>query len=207
MGIEDKPFRSYTWNLPIKSYSPPHPNLERLALDQGTEGACVGFAWAHEIAARPWSDPNITDDYAIAIYRWAQQNDEWPGENYSGTSVLAGAKAVTEWLSRIKEYRWAFGLDDVRRTIGYKGPVVLGINWYEGMFRPDSTGRIQPTGSLMGGHAILAYRVDERNKRIYLWNSWGQDWWEGGPWCFLTFEDLGRLLSEQGEACIPVVRR
>lgn len=62
-------------------------------LDQGREGACVGFAWGHELNAEPrrwWT----TDQHARVIYRRAQQLDQWPGENYEGTSVLAGAKAV-----------------------------------------------------------------------------------------------------------------
>src|SRR5688500_17268219 len=75
--------RSYTWSVPV-------------ALDQGNEGACVGFSWAQEIAARPYSDASITNDYAQAIYYWARQHDAWEGESYDGTSVLAGAKAVSE---------------------------------------------------------------------------------------------------------------
>lgn len=193
-GIEQLPFRGYTWRVPV-------------SLDQGREGACVGFGWAHELAARPWPIPGITNSEAFGIYYWARQHDEWPGENYDGTSVLAGAKAVTEWLPYVKEYRWAFGLDDVRRTIGYRGPVVLGLNWYEGMFEPQPDGRIQPTGGLMGGHCILAYSVSEHLRIVRLWNSWGPDWWQGGAWCYLTFDDLDRLLHEQGEACIPVTRR
>lgn len=195
----EEPARSYTWSVPVM-------------LDQGNEGACVGFAWAHEIAARPWPDKNITDDYAQAIYYWAQRNDEWPGENYSGTSVLAGAKAVTEWLARISEYRWAFGLDDLVRTIAYKGPVVLGLNWYTGMMRPDSTGRIRPTGQVEGGHAILAcrvtgerYSVSSMQRRVYLYNSWGKS--DGWPWGWLSWDDAERLLHERGEACIPVMRK
>lgn len=186
-------FRSYTWRVPV-------------ALDQGREGACVGFGWAHEIAARPWADAGITNDYAFAIYRWAQQNDQWPGEDYEGTSVLAGAKAVSEWLDRIVEYRWAFGLDDVRRTLGYRGPVVLGVNWYDGMSEPGSDGFIRVSGNLAGGHCILAYGVSEPGKYVKLWNSWGTGWGQGGA-CRITFADLDRLLNENGDACIPMIRK
>jgi len=191
-GIEDKPFRSYTWSVPV-------------SLNQGREGACVGFAWAHEIAARPWPDANITNDYAIAIYRWAQQNDHLPGEDYEGTSVLAGAKAVSEWLDRIREYRWAFGLDDVRRTLGYRGPLVLGLNWYSDMRQTDADGFVHASGEVIGGHAILAYSVSEKGKYVRLWNSWGRGWGQGSS-CKVSFDDLGRLLDERGEACIPTRR-
>lgn len=184
--------RSYTWRVPV-------------SLDQGSEGACVGFGWAHELAARPVVVHGVTNTLALHLYDRAKQLDEWPGEDYDGTSVLAGAKTVEE-AGFMDEYRWAFGLEDLRLAIGYHGPAVLGINWYDGMFTPDGDGRIRPTGNLAGGHCILAYAVSERLKLVKLWNSWGPKWWAGGSWCYLTFDDLEKLLNEQGEACVPVHR-
>lgn len=183
--------RSYTWRVPVN-------------LDQGNEGACVGFGWSHELAARPVIIPDVTDATATALYDRARQLDEWPGEDYDGTSVLAGAKAVEE-AGFLREYRWAFGLEDVRLALGYHGPVVLGINWYDGMFDVDSDGFIHKSGDLAGGHCILAYSVSERLQVVRLWNSWGPDWGMGGS-AMITFADLDALLHEQGEACIPVRR-
>jgi len=147
---------------------------------------------------------NLTEQSATDIYRKARTLDEWPGEDYEGTSVIAGAKACKQ-LGMIKAYRWAFGLDDLRLALGYKGPAVLGINWYEGMMSPDADGYIKPTGSLLGGHAILAFSVNERLKRISLWNSWGATFGHNGT-CHVSFYDMEKLLAEQGEACVPVIR-
>lgn len=199
-GIENKPFRSYTWRVG-RLYTAP------IVLDQGSEGACVGFAWAHELAARPVCARDVNYNLGRSIYRDAQALDEWDDEDAEGTSVLAGAKAVKA-MGRITGYSWAFGLDDLRRAIGYKGPAVLGLNWYDGMFEPANDGRIRPVGPLLGGHAILANGVDEKRQRVWLWNSWGPAW--GRPYygsCYLTFDDLGLLLYEQGEACIPSGRK
>lgn len=91
--------RSYTWRL------------GQLNLDQGTEGACVGFSWAQEMAARPVVIPT-TVQTARSLYFDARTLDQWPGEDYEGTSVLAGAKAVQR-LGHMSEYRWAFGVQDV----------------------------------------------------------------------------------------------
>lgn len=211
--IDNKTPRSYTWR--VGAYN-----------DQGREGACVGFAWSHELNARPVVVP--TDNaYATRIYKRAQQIDEWPGEAYSGTSVLAGAKAVRELVAQdgkalMPEFRWAFGVDDLLVAVGRKGPAVIGINWYQGMFRPDDKGFIHPTGRVMGGHAIVVHGVRlvkinkaepfsleniDRDKSFFkLHNSWGQGWGRNGE-CYLTVNAMNKLLSERGDACIPVLRK
>lgn len=190
--LEAKPkFRSYTWRC--DQYN-----------DQGSEGACVGFAWSHELAARPVEVKQVNENWALGIYARARFLDEWPGEDYDGTSVIAGAKAVKE-QGYISEYRWAFGLDDLRLAVGYKGPAVLGLNWYGGMYEPDGYGFIYPDGGLLGGHAILCVGVSEKRKCFRLHNSWGPSWGHGGD-CFISFDHMNQLLHEQGEACIPVVR-
>lgn len=211
-GLETKPFRSYTWSCGI-------------VLDQGSEGACVGFSLTHELAARPrviLKDQN----FALQIYNRAKQIDYWPGEDYSGTSVLHGMKAVQEILNSkgeplVKEYRWGFGVQDALRVIGYRGPVVLGINWYENMYRPDLDNFIHASGEIAGGHAIMANgvhivrydnklpatwdNVNQDASYVKLHNSWGAGYGRNGV-AFLTVKDLDKLLQEDGEVCIPTLR-
>lgn len=193
--------------------------------DQGQEGACVGFAWSHELAAVP-VEILANSSTAFRIYKRAQQLDYWPGEDYEGTSVLGGAKAVQELKTGGKpvmpSYRWAFGVDDLILAVGHHGPAVLGINWYSGMFNTNSFGFISATGQLAGGHAILARGIGvkwkvgtttrtladlDRDKSFFtLRNSWGKDWGRYGD-CYITVNDMDKLLKEQGECCIPVVRK
>ncbi len=182
--------RSYTW--PLATWN-----------DQGREGACVGFAWSHELAAAPVKVP--TDNgVGQRIYREAQKIDQWPGEAYEGTSVLAGAQVVKS-LGYVNEYRWAFNEWDVVDTVGAYGPCVLGLNWYEGMFRPDPAGYLNVTGRIAGGHALVCLGVNLRGEYITLHNSWGRDWGRDGR-ARLSFASLSRLLSEDGDACVPVSR-
>lgn len=184
--------RSYSWACDVW-------------LDQGNEGACVGFSWAHELAAKPARNavtPKLAHD---AIYKAAQKIDEWPGEDYDGTSVLAGAKAVAA-MGYMKEYRWAFGLDDLVLAVGHAGPAVLGINWYDAMFNTGVDGYVRVGGAIAGGHAILCFGVNVKAKYFRLHNSWGRDWGENGN-CKVSFDDMDRLLHEGGEACVPVERR
>lgn len=172
-------------------------------LDQGADSACVGFGWAHELAAKPVAVP-VSDSIARDIYHEAQKIDEWPGEDYEGTSVLAGAKVV-QTIGHMPEYRWAFSLDDVIATLGYHGPIVLGFQWYEGMMDTDSSGFIHPTGNIVGGHCVLARGVAVTRKYIRIRNSWGKSWGENGD-AKITYSDFAKLLSNYGEACVPVTR-
>lgn len=189
--------RSYTWSV-------------NQWLDQGADGACVGYAWAHDRAARP-KVHKASQLLALELYWEAQRLDAWEGGAYDGaspfyegSSVLAGAKA-SKSMALIGSYRWAFGLLDLRMALGYKGPAILGINWYDGMFDTDELGYVKPTGSLAGGHAILAFANDESRKRVRLWNSWGKSWGKDGT-AYISYTDLNRLLQEDGEACVPMER-
>lgn len=187
----DEPLRGKAWYCSAR-------------LDQGREGACVGFGWSHEAAAYPAHVPNVTNAVAREVYLRAQFLDQWPGEAYSGTSVLAGAKVAKErgW---VLEYRWAFSEEDLARAIGYIGPAVIGIPWLEGMRRPDAKGYIHPTGAQVGGHAIMVRGFSAYLKRYRLTNSWGSSWGINGE-CFITRADMAYLLSLRGDACIPVTR-
>lgn len=198
-GIEQYPLRSYSWNKTIW-------------LDQGAEGACVGFGCTHELAARPVVVPGLTNHFAREEVYWeAQKIDPWEGGSYpgaqptyEGSSVLAGVK-VLQARGFLSEYRWAFGEEDLARTIGYRGPVVLGLNWYEGMFDADGDGFIHVDGGLAGGHCILAAGFSLKLDAYRLDNSWGIEWGVNGS-CYLSRSDMSRLLAEDGEACIFVKR-
>lgn len=172
-------------------------------LDQGNVGACVGFSMAHDIISEPMALASNFSQ-AMNIYKEAQKIDPWPGEAYEGTSVLAGVK-ILQQMSYVSEYRWAFSIDDVLQTLSNLGPIVFGLNWYQGMFSPDAEGLIRPTGGLAGGHAILAVGYDHERQLVRFHNSWGVWWGKVGD-CFITVADLTRLLAERGEACVPVVR-
>ncbi len=187
----------------------------RPRLDQGREGACVSFAWSHELAAYPIQVRGINDAFAFAHYPIIQRADEWPGEepDYSGTSVLAGAK-VMQREGYISEYRWAFTIDEVLRAISHAGPVVIGIPWKDTMFNPRPDGLLDCSGKVIGGHAILARGLRLRSRLtgvtepvIRLRNSWGADWSTAGGDCFVRVSDLANLLQDDGDCCVPLGRK
>jgi hypothetical protein len=187
-------------------------------LDQGKEGACVGFGWTAQLLSTPEpvnlaltaaAVPHDPTQFALSLYHTAQTLDDQPGENYSGTSVLAGAKAVTN-LGFLKEYHWAFNVDDVINALIHVGPVVLGIEWHEGMYEAPA-GQLTVSGPVVGGHCITAvgYRDAASSisgkEAIILQNSWGRDWGMGGLGQ-ITKDDLASLLANGGEACVPTKR-
>lgn len=186
-------------------------------LDQGREGACTGFSVTMEAAARPapyFGDPvrqppdlASLDRIARDTYRRAQELDEWPGEEYEGSSVLAAMKAGQEqgWYD---EYRWALGpgpeaaAQDVIMALGYFGPVVMGTYWFEDMYEPvGEEGFLDATGEPIGGHAYVLTRYSKRYDAVWTPNSWGG---HGQGW--IRRADLVKLLDMDGEACIPMKR-
>jgi hypothetical protein len=175
-------------------------------------GNCVAFALGHELNARPAEVKNIPEPWLVkGVYWEAQRTDPWeggsyPGANpfYEGTSVLAGVK-VLQKAGAFQEYRWAFSMNDIIMGVGYNGPAVIGVNWYEGMFNPDKNGFIRPTGFLGGGHAVMLKGVNVRKRIFTIRNSWGRSWGKNGD-CYITFDDLNTLMNQRGE-CVFLMKR
>lgn len=139
--------------------------------DQGQEGACVGFG-----ISRMMTLLNRRRYDALWLYREAQKVDEWPGENYDGTSVRAGLDVLRErghrrvwgeesWAARpiegISENRWATSVAEILTCL--QSP------WY----------------TQKGFVGIL--------------NSWGRSY---PHLVYMPLETLHRLLQEDGEASI-----
>lgn len=212
LATPSRPPRSYTWAVTEH-------------LDQGAEGACVGFGFSHDLLARPVRVAGVTNQFARERVYWeAQKIDDWDGgaypgasPQYEGTSVLAGAQVLTK-LGFYKSYRWAITALDLAGSIFYEGPAILGLAWYEGMWDTDADGFIAPTGKEVGGHCILCRSVhfiftgptrtwefvDLDKSFVVVWNSWGPNWGVNG-YAKITLRNMQKLIeSDHGEACFPV---
>jgi hypothetical protein len=182
-------------------------------LDQGAEGACVGCAVADasnvlELAGltRPRSGP-VTLEGAEHLYKRAQQLDEVPGEDYTGTSVLAGMQAGVE-AGLFGGYLWAFGTKDIAQAVLQRGPVVIGIPWLSGMYETGPGGLVVVEGDDVGGHCLAVVGIRQKGPQgqpgpYFIWlNSWGPDYGAGGLG-YVHHRDLAGLLHGRGEAAIP----
>lgn len=191
-----KPLRSYTWSVGTW-------------LNQGSEGACVSFAFNHELIAKPRMVKGITNESAREDYWEIQKRDSWEGGSYpdaypfyEGTSVLAGAEYFRS-KGHYSSYWWANTEIDIAYAVSYKGPVVIGVNWYEGMLGPDRDAFLNPAGSVVGGHAVLVHAIAVREGFYSIWNSWGPEWGYNGR-AKISRDTMRRLLGESGEAVIPI---
>lgn len=189
-------------------------------LNQGDVGSCEGHTAANWLncdiavknrrrtSVRPFkSDRLLNDADAVKLYSKATEMDEdgtdtvYPPDD-TGTSALGIARSM-QFYNAIDSYQWTFSWQHFLAAIQSQ-PVMLGTNWYEGMFYPDTRGHVEISGPLYGGHAYLARGVDHTRQRVLCRNQWGSRWGIRGEF-YLRFSTLQRLLNEQGDVLVPAV--
>ncbi len=184
-------------------------------LDQGQLGSCTGNAGIGALGTDPYyatvpSNPlgySFDEAGAVRLYSDATKVDDAPGQyppTDTGSDGLTIAK-VLKAAGEISGYQHTFTLDDALKALGVT-PFITGISWYDGMFDPDPDGRVRPGGTLAGGHEIVADEIDATAEQVWLTNSWGPSWGvtrDGRPGRFwLSFDDFGALLADQGDVTI-----
>lgn len=185
-----------TRRLNFRSWFTPVP------MDQGMTSQCVAYSGVHLLQSGPIVNAGVDPS---DLYRDCQLRDEWPGENYDGTSLRGLGKAL---LARglIDSYHWGWDIDDAIDHVLAVGPVVFGVDWFEGMDKPDEQGYAHAVGSIRGGHALIANVVSMERKAFRLTNSWGTRWGQGGR-AWVSFKDVEKLLQDTGELLAVQERR
>lgn len=175
-------------------------------LDQGSLGSCTGNAATGLIGTEPLFSTSairgltLDQQFAIGVYSDATRLDPYQGEyppEDTGSDGLSVAK-VLQKRGLISGYVHCLSLDDVINAL-QTSAVITGVNWYESMDSPDSSGLVRVTGSVRGGHEFEVIGVDLEAQLIWFVNSWGANWGTQGMFC-MSFDDYARLLSEQGDA-------
>lgn len=176
-------------------------------LDQGNFGTCVGNGWAQWGNSDPIND-NYTETDARAIYYEATVIDGSPddpnasGGGQQGATVRSGAKAMQN-RKRESSYAKATTLADIKNWLQTKGTVVVGSDWMNDMFNPDSNGFVTPTGAVEGGHCYLMVGDLESAGAFKFQNSWGSSWGQNG-YFKMKYADFQTLLTNGGEAWVSL---
>ena len=103
LDLRDRPYtppvaglpQSYPSDSDIRSLLPGYQE-QNLILDQGTEGSCTGFGLACVIHYLLWRQNNMQPITLVStrmLYHLARFYDEWPGEDYDGSSCRGALKA------------------------------------------------------------------------------------------------------------------
>ena len=182
-------------------------------LDQGSKPHCVGFSGKGFLNAAPIMSKPAEDPTPQQIYFAAQDRDEWPGNNYDGSSVRGGCEALKAY-GLIESYVWFTNVNGlIDWTNNGFGTAWVGTNFYATMDDVDGAGYIQMPGSLatpIGGHAYRLNWFDKSKDAFLFVNSWGNSWGilkrdgtRTGT-AYLRRVDAERLLfKEDGEAAGP----
>ena len=189
-------------------------------LDQGFEGACTGFSLAAAINflnARREHDEIVS---ARMLYEMAKRHDEWPGEDYDGSSLRG---AIRGWrnMGVCSEARWRYeptrpgrltivrAKDARRNTLGayYRlrpsvshfhaalnetGVIAVSARVHGGWDDPRN-GRIRMRKRWDGGHAFIV--VGYNDQGFWVQNSWGPEWGDSGL-ALWSYEDWIRSVMD-----------
>jgi len=86
------------------------------------------------------------------------------------------------------------------------GPMVIGVDWREGMMAVDQKGYVYNKGKLIGGHCVIlvgtnltALNPDGTKGFCVILNSWGTEWGNKGR-AKISIPALDELIRDQGEA-------
>lgn len=179
-------------------------------LDQGTEGACTGYGLATIVnfLLRLREQHLEADDVsAKMLYAMAKRYDEWPGEDYEGSSARGAMKgwhkhgvcAAAIWDENggsieIDEKRSASALQrplgayfrvnhrdlvSMHSAITEAGILYATARVHQGWMdvKPGDKEIVYQPGEV-GGHAFVIVAYDQ--KGFWIQNSWGPDWGDGG---------------------------
>lgn len=112
---------------------------------------------------------------------------------------------------RLGGYYRCNSLADVKRAIAAGYPVVFGFLCYSNLYQAWGSGRIpEPSGSVDGGHAVMAAEYDDATRYVSGPNSWSRQWGDKG-WFHLPYSffegghcsDMWALVDEAPETRYP----
>lgn len=168
-------------------------------LDQGDSPHCVGFSGASWGINLPCYTRFTNSDGHRMYYECKVVEGEPNEEN--GAYIRSIGK-VLKANGHLEAYAFAPDMATIKYWLLYKGPIIAGTIWTEGMFNPDENDIVHPTGNTVGGHAYLLNEWTT-NGYIGIQNSWGKQWGKDGK-AYISVEDFEHIFLRGGEALAAV---
>lgn len=185
-------------------------------MDQGNVGSCTGHAGTAAIGSEAFwqagstvllgADAEAAHQYAVGLYSAATELDPWPGQYVPEDTGSDGLSIAKVLLARglISGYEHALSLEAALAALAER-VVIVGTSWLSGMYDPAPDGRLNVSGSTVGGHEYALDELDVEGQRVWMRNSWGPGWGlQGRAW--MSWDDLGRLLADMGDCTVLVPR-
>lgn len=176
-------------------------------LDQRREGACTGFGLAAAINLLNKKRGRKISVSPRMLYEMAKLHDEWPGEDYAGSSCRGALKgwynmgvcpdakwpyvdgrpgAITvERAESAREhtlgayYRVQPAIADFHAALNEAGVIYCSAKMHRGWTQPNRrSGVILHRAERQGGHAFAV--VGYNSKGFWIQNSWSKAWGKNG---------------------------
>jgi hypothetical protein len=219
MDFRDKMYEASLVEVPPRMDLESYTKFNIPILDQGQEGACTGFGLAtvaNYLLSKRTINPDSEKVSPRMYYEMAKRYDEWPGEDYNGSSARGAMKG---WHKHgvCSEQHWPYEVSIPDRNltaeriqnatsrplgayfrVNHKNLVSMhaaiaevGILYataivHEGWQQIDSKGVIPLKAQTLGGHAFAIVGYDDRG--FWVQNSWGSNWGKDG-FALVTYND------------------
>lgn len=178
-------------------------------LNQGATSQCTVYSAVGLLQAAPrlhqlgWTPEQFTE-----VYTAAQQQDEWPGENYDGTSERAVQKVLQD-EKLVSSYLWATDEATAKTYLLTRGMLLLGTDWFTGMDTPDPHGYVKAEGTVRGGHEFIVRWYYNASHAKYpdtyeCVNSWGDGWGQKGIFRMKADDFRYLFIHINGDLCSPI---
>lgn len=190
--------------------------------DQGNEGSTVGFSVAYALTAE---HKKLTDKIvkfsARSIYVEAKRHDGLDGDDYPGTSILGGVKALKA-VGAYLDKDWPYDqkdhplpgkepaqkiasytripvdkLDQIISSLESGKVVIVGLRVTEDFYNPEGDGKISLTeeSEFLGGHSVCIVGYSGTDDEFKFANMWGTSWGDSG-FGYMRRSDLKMIIID-----------
>lgn len=210
VDFRDRMFEPTLKEVPVQRSLESYQAHEPVILDQGREGACCGFALAAVANYLLKTREVVPDDVQVSprmLYEMARRHDEWPGEDYSGSSARGAMKGWHKYgVCASDKWPYVIGrpgsitderiLDARKRPLGayyrvnhrdlvamHSALAEVGVLYatamvHNGWNKVRGNGIIRRSDLILGGHAFAIVGYDSNG--FWIQNSWNESWGKDG---------------------------